>query len=178
MKKFVILIIVLIVSCQSNNIAEQIKLFCSTKVELPVTSMIKLYPEEKFDDTTVIKDMTMIIYIDSATCQSCAFKSLYKWNDIINNNKNVEFKFIVDNRDVEYVNNKFIRSFLKHEILVDTGSVFLEKNPLFPTNNLLHSFMINKEHNVIYVGSPIANEKMEALFKKVIANEQKKKKGA
>lgn len=43
-------------------------------------------------------------------------------------------------------------------------------------NGPFHTFVINKEGKVLMVGNPFQNEKMEALFKKVIANEQKKQK--
>lgn len=50
----------------------------------------------------------------------------------------------------------------------------MEANPQIPDNEMFHTFVINKEGKVLMVGNPFANEKMEALFKKVIAKEQKK----
>ena len=59
---------------------------------------------------------------------------------------------------------------------LDTSNVFLEANPQIPDNELLHTLVINNDGMVLMVGNPFQNEKMEALFKKVIANEQKKQK--
>ena len=66
---------------------------------------------------------------------------------------------------------------LRSEVYLDTCNAFLSANPQIPDNELFHTFVINNEGKVLMVGNPFQNEKMEALFKKVIANEQKKHKG-
>ena len=55
-------------------------------------------------------------------------------------------------------------------------TLFYIINPHIPDNEMFHTFVINNEGKVLMVGNPFANEKMEALFKKVIANERKKQK--
>ncbi len=65
---------------------------------------------------------------------------------------------------------------LEHSVFLDTCNVFKKTNPQMPDNEMFHTFVINKEGNVLMVGNPFANEKMEALFKKVIAKEREKKK--
>ena len=61
-------------------------------------------------------------------------------------------------------------------VYLDTCNAFLEANPQIPDNELFHTFVINNEGKVLMVGNPFQSKKMEALFKKVIANEQKKHK--
>ncbi len=63
---------------------------------------------------------------------------------------------------------------LRNAIYIDTCNAFLDANPQIPDNEMFHTFVINKDGKVLMVGNPFANEKMEALFKKVIAKERKK----
>ena len=37
-------------------------------------------------------------------------------------------------------------------------------NMHLPDNNMLHSFLLDKENRVVLVGSPLQNDKMEKLF--------------
>ena len=64
----------------------------------------------------------------------------------------------------------------KTHMFIGTCNAFLCDNPQIPDNELFHTFVINNGGNVLMVGNPFQNEKMEALFKKVIANERKKHK--
>lgn len=50
---------------------------------------------------------------------------------------------------------------LQSSIYLDTAYVFKKYNPAIPKETKYHSFLLDKEDNVQFVGSPIDNEKIK-----------------
>lgn len=55
-------------------------------------------------------------------------------------------------------------------VFVDTTDIFERSNPQLPKNKLLHTFMLDSLHNVVLVGSPVANKEIEELLRDVLSN--------
>jgi hypothetical protein len=115
----------------------------------------------------------MILFSESE-CTRCKMKelSLIEQNKTKNYNQ-IKTKYIVPCKQKEIKNlyKLFCDYKIDGEIYFDTCNAFLSANPQIPDNEMYHTFVINNKGNVLLVGDPFKNEKMEALFKKVIANE-------
>lgn len=116
----------------------------------------------------------MVVYVDSAECSSCALSKLRFWNPLIAETKDkqvdINYVFILapKKEDMEDVDMELEITDLQSSIYVDTGFVFRKVNSFLPTENKYHTFLLDKDGNVILVGNPIDNEKLKDIYRKTI----------
>ena len=113
----------------------------------------------------------LVVYFDSTICATCSVKTLYKWYDIMDKsrkNYNQDFKFYfifsTSSDQIEDINYSLNSISFDYPIFLDTCNIFTKKNTNLPTNPLLHVFMIDKNRNVVMVGSPLNNERLENAY--------------
>ena len=53
-------------------------------------------------------------------------------------------------------------------VYVDTLGVFEDANPQIPSGGELHTFLLDRDDNVLLVGNPIWNEKIEEMFWQIV----------
>ena len=164
-------------SCQSN-VNRRLDVLLYTKITIPQKKMVK----RNCALDSIAKDnsqLCLVKYFENVECGSCFASNLAKDEIIhIDNNENICPVYVIQAKqnEVEDIYRNLCLKRVKGTVFIDTCKAFLKANPQIPDNELFHTFVINKEGKVLMVGNPFQNEKMEALFKKVIANEQKKQK--
>lgn len=120
------------------------------------------------------KKYTMVVYVDSAECSSCALSKLRFWNPLIAEAKkkqlDIDYVFILapKKKDMEDVNVELEITDLQSSIYVDTAFAFKKNNKDLPKENKYHSFLLNTEGKVILIGSPIANKKIMDIYKSTV----------
>lgn len=57
---------------------------------------------------------------------------------------------------------------LDYPVLLDTLGEFEKLNPHLPKNKALHTFLLDENNNVILVGNPLHNKKIEEMFNKIV----------
>lgn len=175
-------ILLLFITSGCDNTSETAKNIVNSSIVLPINRMKKYQNDNirrtKCENANIID---IVCYIEDSHCLTCGFSKIEK--DAVTHSDSlyllgIDFKYVVSVRreSSELLMQVLKGSKLKGDIFLDTCNAFLEANPQIPDNELFHTFVINKEGKVLMVGNPFLNEKMEALFKKVIANEQKKQK--
>ena len=179
--KYIISLLVLAFLYGCSHIKEDIKGIMEHNLSIPQSEMISFSWSSQLDSVRTPKNLSLIFYITKEQCQSCYFSELIKYernNYELLKKKGIRILYIIstDNLNRESLEHELINARIKGTVYLDTCNVFLESNPQIPNNELFHTFVINKEGKVLMVGNPFQNEKMEALFKKVIANEQRKHK--
>ncbi len=112
----------------------------------------------------------LTIYFDSTECSSCSINNIYQWTDLIEQlnkkQKSIRTTFIfspprTDLRRVIYLAQ---HSQFRNGIYIDTCSYFIRANPHIPSNNLMHTFLLNDKDSVILVGNPQSNPKIKELL--------------
>lgn len=115
-----------------------------------------------------------IIYSDSLNCSSCMINNLVLWNPIINYCKNYEgnivfyFVFSPAKKDLRSLNMLIKNSEFKYPIIVDGKKNFAKLNSHLPKHNLLHTFLLDENNNVILVGNPVYNKKIKDMFYRIV----------
>lgn len=56
----------------------------------------------------------------------------------------------------------------KYPVLIDNEQMFLKLNKQIPNNKKLHTFLLNSNNDVIFIGNPLENGRIEDLFEKQI----------
>ena len=120
----------------------------------------------------------MVVYIDSTECTSCSLNKLRFWNPLINlakrENIKIDYIFIVAPKpsEMDDINLELSVTDLQSSIYLDTAYVFRKRNPSIPNENKYHSFLLDKNDRICFVGNPIDNEKLMMVYKKAIGLKQ------
>ena len=137
-------------------------------IRLPLDSMIS-FPKGKrqsFQDSL----MKLIVFSDSNVCASCKLKMMYKWNDFLDKMQQYEkgvmayFIFSPSNKNMRTFHCIVKDILYSYPIYIDTMNVFLRSNPYIPSNPALHTFLLDENNDVILVGDPTTNPRIEELF--------------
>lgn len=122
---------------------------------------------------------TFLVYVDSTQCSPCFIKGLYEWDDLLkleNSNKHsIEFLFIMQPRkgDTQMLRSKLDESNFMHPVYIDKKGVFEQSNPQIPKESMYHSFLLDRNRNIIIIGNPIRNENIKKLLLKTINGSRK-----
>jgi hypothetical protein len=110
------------------------------------------------------------VYVDSSACNYCSFSSLTKWKHFEKKleENNTGVLFIIHNSDEELVINSLKSFKFNIHFIFDKDRRFKAKN--IKTFHLAqnNTFVMDKDKNVIFIGSPIANEKNWQSFIKLV----------
>ncbi len=162
---------------QSDDAISQ---FTRSIVNVPYQKMDKRICSMFYDSIrNYNSDIRIVHYLEMNNCISCELINLAQ-KEFLNYDseicKNVSFCYIVQTSPQHSLDvyKQFCKERIQGTVYLDTCNAFMEANPQMPDNEMFHTFVINREGKVLMVGNPFANEKMEALFKKVIAKERKK----
>lgn len=166
------MICLLFLGCKSEKeqVRDKIEQMKSRPIELCLDKMeCRRNPLSKLN-----KKYTMVVYVDSAECSSCALSKLRFWNPLIAEAKkkqlDIDYVFILapKKEDMEDVNVELEITDLQSSIYVDTAFAFKKNNKDLPKENKYHSFLLNTEGKVIFIGSPIANKKIMDIYKSTV----------
>ena len=154
----VLLLVLSIVSCKEKNLTKEVQNLIHKHISIP---------------SGICKKNTFAIinYVDSTGCTSCKLRT-NGWNEFIEKVKKehvqIDIIFIVHPQvftDVkEIINNN-----CKNQIVVvcDAENKWKDYNNL-SKNEMLHTFLINNDNNIVIVGSPATNAEISDLMLKVI----------
>lgn len=159
-------------SCNSKK--KQIKTvleeMASTPIQLNLDKMeARRNPLAKLDGK-----YKMVVYVDSSECTPCALSHLRFWNPLVkeahDKKISIDYVFVLAPKkaDIEDVNLELEVTDLPVSIYVDTAFVFRQKNPSLPKDKKYHSFLLDKNNEVLFVGSPLDGEKIKLMYKQII----------
>ncbi len=178
----VIFVLMQILNLRLDDKKRLVELLSSETITVPYDKFIHLKPEENSQHKITNPKFHLIVYYDSTVCASCVLKTINEWNGSLDKARcystNIVFIFSVKNEDVAIndVNRYYKCSGFCQDIYLDSCEAFVNSNKAIPESPLYHTFVINKEGKVLMVGNPFQNEKMEELFKKVMAKEKREQK--
>ena len=119
-------------------------------------------------------ELKLIIYSDSIGCSPCSIKYMYEWDDLIEYakqfNDRLKYYFIFSPKKNDEYSLRFALkgALFDYPVVLDNKGDFERLNQHLPKNKALHTFLLDREGNVILVGSPLNNPKVEILFKTMV----------
>lgn len=160
---------------ESQQLKQSLVNLQSAPITVNTNKMIVYFDGDTIINPTFQSDaMKMVFYVDSALCNSCNMKRLHEWHPIIDKakecNDNVDFFFIFSpsKKDIRSTKMTVKNSILENTIYLDTLGLFRQANPHIPSNPNLHTFLLDKDNNVVLVGNPLTNPKIKEMFFKLI----------
>ncbi len=179
MKHFLLLALLLALSCddESSHTRQQLERMLNSHIEVPFNDLITW----ENNDATPCADTaeyTLVVYMDSFACTSCMIRSMHLWNHFMDQIQQAERRvntvFIMsvpESQELGELKLSFLESGLKHNILIDTASHFLQINPQIPAYPLFHTFLMNKNDSVVLVGDPLRNRKIKEMMFEIVGIE-------
>lgn len=161
------------VSCKNDRIEKELEDFYASRISLPTNRMIKkdcsLYHDPMLDSSFVL-----VKYIEVHSCFDCQINQLAQFDYEAYNNglsKRIPIVYLVNTPtelDTSELYNKLCAKRIRGTLYLDTCNIFMEANPHIPNNPMFHTFLLNKKNEVILIGDPFENEKLNGLLEKVI----------
>ena len=167
-----IMICLLFLGCKSEKeqVRDKIEQMKSCPIELCLDKMeCRRNPLNKLD-----KKYTMVEYIDSTECTPCALNKLRIWNPLIMEARakgvDINYIFIVAPKpsEMDDINLELGVTDLQSSVYIDTSYEFRKLNPSMPIDNKYHSFLLGENNEILFVGSPIKNEKVKNIYKRIL----------
>lgn len=120
----------------------------------------------------------LIVFVDSTYCSSCFLGQLIKYYEVNDSltRHNGELIIVLHPQESKIPQ---IETRLSHEkfpfwCIMDIEGEFIRLNHAIPDNPLLHTFVVDKNNEVVLVGDPTRNEKIEELFFRQIQKDDMK----
>lgn len=117
-------------------------------------------------------DFKIVTYIDSTGCTNCKMK-LHEWKKFINSvsgnpDLDVNFLMIVNSSHKKAVINLLKEFNFNLPVAIDTANRVNALNH-FPNEFIYHTFLMDRDNNVIALGNPVINPKIRMLYHKFIS---------
>lgn len=170
---FLLVFFFLFVSCtnKKKKLVGSVEEIMGHELVIPYSSLILC--NNVNDEETEYK---LIIYSDTSECSFCNVKNTFYWEALLDS---VNSGFTEPQMNITFIysppkleQERFIYNVqalkLPWKVYVDTCLAFQHSNPQIPQNGELHAFLINKKHEVLAVGNPLNNERIEKLLIKMI----------
>ncbi len=184
MKSRSILIIIfsmmLFIACNAQlNIEQELCKLKSEPIIIPKDMQVNIAGRDTTACDYLNSNLKLVIYSDSLECRSCTINKLYQWNNLIKYaekfNGDLRYYFIFSTSDEENLKFELKMSLFEYPTLIDYKNNFSILNPHLPTNRSLHTFLLDENNNVVLVGNPLHNPKIEKMFKEIVEEKLGKK---
>lgn len=162
-----LLMILLLLSCKSNgkkDIEPDVKSFLGS------IAIVNRDIEQKISASFVDKDYILIIYLEIEDCMPCILDNVnllkiyqsdfdkFKTGVLLiiqDSDKNNEINSIIEELDIHY------------PVFFDKGDSFRDSNKSM-NHKVCHTFIMNKDYEVIWIGSPIKNEQSLIRYREMM----------
>lgn len=128
----------------------------------------------KFNEEIDSTSYTYVSYLDVSECSPCYFSKLNQWDEIqqIFESHRIPLKILVviepNGDSLIPLINGYESNGCQRPVFVDTDHVFKARNPFIPHDSRMHTFLLNPKHQVVFVGDPIRNRKINKLQERLV----------
>lgn len=171
---FVLLLLFSFWGCEGrNDLKNDLMALKTQSVYLPLDSM-ECICESHNDTFPIIRQLKFVVFTDSMECSACRLKRMYMWDSLMEENvkRNIPIKFYFifspSKKDLGALYFTMSTIPLSGSIYVDTTNAFLMANPHIPQNPIMRTFLLDEDNNVLLVGNPLENKKIEKLFWQIV----------
>lgn len=114
----------------------------------------------------------LIIFVDSTSCSSCFIGRLTDYFEFNDSLAKIQAPMLVILHPIQARLHDIISQLYRERFpfwcIVDSLGTFIDRNPDISNNRLLHTFTVNDDDDILLVGDPTQNQKIQNLFFQVI----------
>lgn len=163
-------------SCgETNEKQKELKILQSKSITIPNDLKVFVNGLSIVMDSLFDCELKLIVYADSVECSTCLISKLEQWvhlfdyAKIFNNRLKYYFIFAPSKANEHKVAFALKTRRFEHPLILDYNGNFEKLNPHLPKNKAMHTFLLDKDNNVVLVGSPLVNYDTEKLFMETTA---------
>lgn len=176
---FSLLFYFVLIACTSKE--EKIKNKLEQLQSSPIVisyNEFECWTNESINEIATRKHATfkLVHYVDSSRCSSCYLTKLAPFHDlfILEHESNNQFQniFIV-NPGTKKMNKMILKDHHAHNetpstLFIDSMNVFIKENPHIPSETMYHTFLVDENNNVIFVGNPVGDSFIKKKIFKLV----------
>ena len=172
-------VLMVLFSCNLNSFEKKIASFAGTVIVFPESLQANQLGKDSLIYITHAP-MKMVVWYDSIGCSSCRIQHIHEWNDIVFYANRIGdvfdpvFIFSPKTSDFHSIRIALRTSGFQYSVYIDSGNFFQKNNPAIPSDERMHTFLIDENHKVVLVGSPLHNKALWALYKEQIESQMKR----
>lgn len=156
-------------SCSNNSTKRMYERMINQTILLPETLIPVSDGNIPFDDNPNVEKFRLIVYIDSAECSSCRITDFSRYISFFEKSDDSNDYVLLPIVSISDTNIGSISYRIKHLhfpfcFFLDINNSFLESNPFIPTDSRFHSFLIDPDGHVVFIGDPTLNDNLLKLF--------------
>ena len=176
----VLISLTFVFSCESP-VDRDVKGLMNREIYLPYDKMVKRICSLYTDTTSGQKPFLLLNYIDmdSIECSQCRLAAMENVESFIEKEayECVDVIYIIHSAPhlMESSYRKICNARLKGIAYFDTTGVFLKNNLNFPQKGIFHTLLLDKNRKIVMLGSPCLNDKMRALFRRIVEVDDSRK---
>lgn len=175
-KYFIFTLFLVCASCGKSE--KQIKELCvewdGKVIQFPENPVFTRYATDTVAFSASSSTYTILHYVDSTGCQGCKLQLLL-WDDFIHEadsvaGGNLSFLFYMHPKDIRDLRHSLKSDDFQHPICIDTKDSLNILNR-FPSDERLHTFLLNSRNEVVAMGNPARNQSVRNLYMQIISGE-------
>ncbi len=165
--------------CKKARLRAQLKGLLGSTIALP-EKISCVYNGGVYPMPDSLRDMAkLIVYIDSTRCSTCEIShlpDLFPVYGLASESRAFNVMVLLSSKKSEKENimGYLVDFNFQYPLFVDEDSVFLPNNPAVPGNPLFHSLLIDNNHRVLFVGTPVKNSNISPYLSKTIITRLRK----
>lgn len=160
-------------SCsERHKLRRTMSKFVQTEIQIPDDLECVYNREVTIINKDTLKPYKLIVYYDSLDCSSCRIShlmDLYPLYDMADtSNFSVITIFSPKKENLEEVRFQLKITDPLAPTYIDPSGSFAKSNQCIPSDIRFHTFLLNGDGRVIFVGNPYINKKLKELFLEIL----------
>lgn len=168
----IIIIVVSCVACDSKErrIQQTIEKMYASPISIPYDKLICWTDDSILEHNLKEQpELQLVHYVDSTLCSSCYLSKITLCNDLfeIESRSRNKFRNVIIVEPGKKMSNmrklyyEYQAGVLPKTIYIDSACVFKKNNSSIPKGMIFHTFLIDENNKVIYVGNPLVSKKVK-----------------
>lgn len=170
----------LLIGCgEKRKVKEAYAKMCATNIVFPETAQVTYNGKDTVIADFYTAQMKQVVFVDSMDCTSCIISKLALWKPMFEYSasldNSIKFYFVLTPaaKKEQFVKSSLKGYILDYPVIIDSKREFLALNPHIPKDKTFHTFLLDADNKVMFVGSPIANDAIRQLFFEATQNNYK-----
>lgn len=166
---FMMVLVTLCISgCKNGKLAHNMREFMTQTVIIP-DDLKKVSGSEVVSGGDIENCPHLVIFYDNLSCSSCTvnklpeYQRLFDWADSLQT-FDVMIIFSPEQGKYKMLVNDIALMQLPNPVYIDSSHVFHDSNRLVSENEYFHAFLMDRQGKPVFVGNPLANERLKELF--------------
>lgn len=171
-------------SSKSEKLEADVDSMMGQEISIPYKELTSLTGTDKGSASANADSLRYVYvsYLDLSECSPCYFSKLAEWDDIqeMFMLARIPFETVIiietNDKNTLALRRAYESNGCQREVFLDKVNAFKGQNKILPTDNRLHTFLLNSQNQVVLIGDPVRNRRIKTLLKEYLETIEPKEK--